>query len=380
MADVSVRLKGVRKTFGPLTAVDGIDLTVARGEFLTLLGPSGCGKTTTLNMIAGFVLPDSGAIYLADKPIDDLPPFRRDIGLVFQDYALFPHMTVEQNVAFGLRMRKVERSEITRRVKEALDLVKLPGLGDRRPLELSGGQRQRVALARALVIRPTVLLLDEPLSNLDLKLREEMRLEITSLQRRLGITTILVTHDQGEALVVSDRVAVMNKGQIEQIAPPVNIYERPASRFVADFIGTMNFVRGEAGADAADGASCPVKTAHGVILAAAPRKVSRGQPVLLAVRPERTRLSAHKPVEDGGLAIPSRVMQQVYLGARIELHLAVPPTGRCIVDIPNDGSQAPPAVGDEAHLVVASKDCCVFNDTSGIGPEASVFVQGEHPA
>ena len=200
MAEPAVELKGIRKLFQGHAAVDGIDLVVAPGEFLTLLGPSGCGKTTTLNMIAGFLHPEEGSIRLGGRSVEAEPPFRRDIGLVFQDYALFPHMSVAQNVAFGLRMRKVPKPQIERRVTEALELVQLGHLGARLPLQLSGGQRQRVALARALVIRPTVLLLDEPLSNLDLKLREEMRLEISKLQRLLNITTILVTHDQGEAL------------------------------------------------------------------------------------------------------------------------------------------------------------------------------------
>jgi putative spermidine/putrescine transport system ATP-binding protein len=236
-----LRLAGITKRYGAVTAVDGVDLEVRDGEFLTLLGPSGCGKTTTLGLIAGFFPPSAGEIYLKGRPVAGLPPFKRDIGVVFQDYALFPHMTAGENVAFGLRMRNVERAEMDARVKEALDLVQLRGLGERRPLELSGGQRQRVALARALVIRPAVLLLDEPLSNLDLKLREEMRVEIAGLQRRLGITTVFVTHDQGEALVMSDRIAVMNAGRIEQLGRPAEIYERPATRFVAQFIGRMNF-------------------------------------------------------------------------------------------------------------------------------------------
>jgi len=240
VADPALRLSGIEKHYGGTVAVAGIDLDVAEGEFVTLLGPSGCGKTTTLGLIAGFFPPTAGEIYLKGKPVADLPSFKRDIGVVFQDYALFPHMTVAENVAFGLRMRKVASADTARRVKDALDLVKLGGFGERRPLQMSGGQRQRVALARALVINPTVLLLDEPLSNLDLKLREEMRIEIVSIQRRLGITTVFVTHDQGEALVMSDRIAVMNHGRIEQIGDPSAIYEAPATRFVAEFIGRMN--------------------------------------------------------------------------------------------------------------------------------------------
>ncbi len=243
MAEPALQLAALTKCFGATRAVDAIDLTVAPGEFVTLLGPSGCGKTTTLNMIAGFIVPDAGSIRLQDRPVEALPPFRRNLGLVFQDYALFPHMSVAENVGFGLRMRRIPRDDIARRVKEALDLVQLNGLDDRRPLQLSGGQRQRVALARALVIQPAMLLLDEPLSNLDLKLREEMRLEISALQRRLGIATVFVTHDQGEALTMSDRIAVMRDGRIEQIGTPGDIYERPATRFVAGFIGTANLIK-----------------------------------------------------------------------------------------------------------------------------------------
>lgn len=234
MAEPALRLVGIEKRYATTIAVAGIDLDVNEGEFVTLLGPSGCGKTTTLGLIAGFFPPTAGEIYLKGKPVADLPSFRRDIGVVFQDYALFPHMSAAENVAFGLRMRKVSAIEIAKRVTDALDLVQLAGLGERRPLQMSGGQRQRVALARALVINPAVLLLDEPLSNLDLKLREEMRVEIAAIQRRLGITTVFVTHDQSEALVMSNRIAVMNAGRIEQIGDPSDIYERPATRFVAE--------------------------------------------------------------------------------------------------------------------------------------------------
>ena len=213
MVESALQLSGLVKRFGQHAAVAGVDLAVAPGEFVTLLGPSGCGKTTTLNLIAGFLTPDEGHITLAGKQVESLPPFKRDLGLVFQDYALFPHMSVADNVAFGLKMRGVASGEIATRVREALSLVQLDGYEARKPLQLSGGQRQRVALARALVIRPAMLLLDEPLSNLDLKLREEMRIEISAVQRRLGIATVFVTHDQGEALTMSDRIAVMRAGK-----------------------------------------------------------------------------------------------------------------------------------------------------------------------
>ena len=303
MSEPALRLAGIEKCYGATVAVAGVDLEVREGEFLTLLGPSGCGKTTTLGLIAGFFAPSAGEIFLKGRPVAGLPSFKRDIGVVFQDYALFPHMTAGQNVAFGLKMRKTAPDEIGQRVKEALDLVQLRGLAERRPLELSGGQRQRVALARALVIRPAVLLLDEPLSNLDLKLREEMRVEIAGIQRRLGITTVFVTHDQGEALVMSDRIAVMNAGRIEQIGRPAEIYEKPASRFVAEFIGRMNFFQ------------------------------ANGKTV--AIRPERARLSREQP--SSGFARQGTVRNVLYLGATLEYHLDLQGE-RALVEAPNDGA------------------------------------------
>ncbi len=350
MAEPAVALRGVVKRFGQNTVVDGIDLDVAQGEFLTLLGPSGCGKTTTLNMIAGFLHPEAGAIRLAGRDVAALPPFRRDIGIVFQDYALFPHMTVAQNVAFGLRMRKAGKAEIARRVAEALELVKLGGLGERRPQAMSGGQRQRVALARALVIRPTVLLLDEPLSNLDLKLREEMRLEITELQRRTGVTTILVTHDQSEALVMSHRVAVMNRGRIEQVGPARAIYERPETRFVAAFIGSMNMVPAVA---AGPGAVTRSGTTLAVV---APQPLAVAAPALLAFRPERCRLAA---AGGPGLALAGTVAQLVYLGTHTQLHARLGDGTICMADV-NDPRAPLPAVGEAVTLHVAAEDCLAY--------------------
>jgi putative spermidine/putrescine transport system ATP-binding protein len=235
-----IRLRGLVKRYGGLAAVDGIDLDVARGEFFTLLGPSGSGKTTTLRMIAGFELPDAGTVELAGADVSDLPPFERDVNTVFQDYALFPHLGVADNVGYGLRVRKVPREERRRRVGEALEMVRLPGLGGRRPAQLSGGQRQRVALARAIVNRPQVLLLDEPLGALDLKLRQEMQVELKRIQQEVGITFVYVTHDQEEALTMSDRLAVFNHGRIEQVGAPAEVYERPDSEFIAGFVGVSN--------------------------------------------------------------------------------------------------------------------------------------------
>ena len=241
-----VRLDHVTKRFGPVTAVEDVTLDVHPGEFLTLLGPSGSGKTTCLRMIAGFERPTEGRVELSGRDVTDVPPFDREVNTVFQDYALFPHMSVEQNVGYGLLVRKVGKAERRRRVAEALESVRLPEYGARRPAELSGGQRQRVALARALVNRPQVLLLDEPLAALDRKLREQMQMELKNLQREVGITFVLVTHDQDEALSMSERVVVFDRGRIQQIGSPIEVYERPQNTFVADFIGTSNLVEGDA--------------------------------------------------------------------------------------------------------------------------------------
>jgi putative spermidine/putrescine transport system ATP-binding protein len=240
--DSAVRLAGIRKSYGDVVAVDGVDLEIEQGEFFTLLGPSGSGKTTTLRLIAGFERPDEGRIELAGRDVSDVPPYARDVNTVFQDYALFPHMTVAENVAYGLRVKGVPRREREPRVEDVLERMRLPGLGKRRPAQLSGGQRQRVALARALVNRPEVLLLDEPLGALDLKLRQEMQLFLKSLQQDLGITFVYVTHDQDEALTMSDRLAVFNEGRIEQLGTPAEVYERPRNAFVAGFVGVSNVI------------------------------------------------------------------------------------------------------------------------------------------
>jgi putative spermidine/putrescine transport system ATP-binding protein len=238
----TIGLRGLAKTYGDVVAVAGIDLEIASGEFFTMLGPSGSGKTTTLRMIAGFEEPDAGTVELGGRKVDSLPPYERDVNTVFQDYALFPHMTVTRNVEYGLRVKRVEAEERRRRAAEALELVRLGGYGERKPEELSGGQRQRVALARALVNRPGVLLLDEPLGALDLKLREQMQIELQSIQNEVGITFVYVTHDQEEALTMSDRIAVFNEGCIEQVGTPADVYERPANAFVADFVGVSNVI------------------------------------------------------------------------------------------------------------------------------------------
>jgi putative spermidine/putrescine transport system ATP-binding protein len=238
----AVRLEAVRKAYGDVVAVDGVDLEIVQGEFFTLLGPSGSGKTTTLRVIAGFERPDAGRIELGGRDVSDVPPYARDVNTVFQDYALFPHMTVAENVAYGLRVKGVSRRERQSRVESVLERMRLPGLGGRKPVQLSGGQRQRVALARALVNRPEVLLLDEPLGALDLKLRQEMQIFLKELQRELAITFVYVTHDQEEALTMSDRLAVFNEGRIEQLGTPADVYEHPQTEFVAGFVGVSNVV------------------------------------------------------------------------------------------------------------------------------------------
>jgi len=237
-----VRLSGLTKRYGDVIAVDGVDLEISRGEFFTLLGPSGSGKTTTLRMIAGFEVPDAGTVELAGRDVRDQPPYDREVNTVFQDYALFPHMTVGENIEYGLRVKKVAKEERTRRRAEALDMVRLAGLDDRRPGELSGGQRQRVALARAIVNRPRVLLLDEPLGALDLKLREQMQVELKTIQSDVAITFVYVTHDQDEALTMSDRIAVFEDGRVEQVGTPAQIYEQPKTAFVAGFVGVSNLL------------------------------------------------------------------------------------------------------------------------------------------
>lgn len=291
-----VVLDKVRKSYGGTVAVAGVDLKLARGEFVTLLGPSGCGKTTCLRMVAGFVAPDAGRIIIAGRDVTSVPPYRRNTGMVFQSYALFPHKTVAANVAFGLKVRRIARAEMDARTTEALRLVRLEHLADRYPSELSGGQRQRVALARAVVIRPQVLLLDEPLGALDLKLREELQVEIKRVQSMLEITTLFVTHDQGEALGMSDRVAVMRDGEIVQIDTPHALYERPNSRYVANFVGRTNLI--EVAVQSRDGnGGYRVQSCHGP---AATFEVAGqrhgaftiGERCLLAARPEHVSIGA----------------------------------------------------------------------------------------
>ena len=309
-----IEISHVTKRFTEFTAVDDADFSIAEGEFFSMLGPSGCGKTTTLRMIAGFEEPTSGQILLHGRDMVGVPPFRRDVNMVFQQYALFPHMDVFENVAFGLRRKKVDKGEIRRRVAEALSLVELEGREKRKPRQLSGGQQQRVALARALVNRPRALLLDEPLGALDLKLRQAMQLELKRIQREVGITFVYVTHDQEEALTMSDRLVVMNAGRIEQFGSPRELYEHPATRFVANFIGTSNILTGRLERRGDTWALAGLGPDERVLVADAGDAQS-GQEVELAVRPEKMILrSEQDPPSSGHCALRARVTEVVYLG------------------------------------------------------------------
>ena len=348
-----LQLDGLAKRFGDFHAVDGLSLSIEKGEFLSLLGPSGCGKTTTLQMVAGFVDPSRGRILLDGQDITALRPEKRGMGVVFQSYALFPHMTVAENVGFGLEMRKVPRAERDKRVAETLELVRLGGLGQRHPKALSGGQRQRVALARALAIRPAVLLLDEPMSNLDAKLREEMHIELRAIQRHLGITTILVTHDQVEAMTMSDRVAVMHGGRIVQLGTPFDAYERPQSAFASTFLGQTNTVA--ASVVATHERCCEVALVPAAGGSAPGRRMfvpHEGQRyagrVDVYLRPERIR------VEEAGQGIEGRVATRVFLGSHwmLEIDSAL---GRLRVSQPNVGT-VPPAEGTAVGLLWTDDD------------------------
>ncbi len=341
-----VELSGLTKRYGETLAVADVSLRVEEGEFFSLLGPSGCGKTTTLRMIAGFVRPNEGQVFIGGEDMTLLPPERRGIGIVFQNYAIFPHMTVFDNIAFGLKMRKVPKREIRGRVGKALEQVNLDGYERRYQRELSGGEQQRVALARVLITEPKILLLDEPLSALDKKLREEMKYWIKELQQSLGITTVYVTHDQGEALTMSDRIAVMNRARVVQIGAPDTIYEHPADRFVTDFIGESNIL--EARVAAVDADVCRI--AVGRVELAAPRRdgIEAGQPVGFVVRPERVLIGAAAEAA-GGTTATATVVDRSYQGAIIRYRMRL--EGQEIVaEVPNRPDQ--PDLADGAETLI----------------------------
>jgi spermidine/putrescine transport system ATP-binding protein len=346
---VAVEARNVTKVFGSgvesVRALDDVSVTIRENEFFTLLGPSGCGKTTLLRLIAGFELPTSGEILLGGQPVEHLPPYARPVNTVFQNYALFPHMTVAQNIAFGLEMRRIGKREIDATVNEMLGLVKMTGLGGRRPAQLSGGQQQRVALARALANHPKVLLLDEPLSALDLKLRQGMRSELKNLQKTTGITFVFVTHDQEEALTMSDRIAVMSHGRIQQLGAPLEIYEQPVNRFVADFIGDTNFVTATIDGQAGNFVRC--HCAGGLEFLVAPvAGAASGATVTLALRPEKI---TPRP---GGSA--GKVEQTVYIGTDTNYEVRLADNTRLNVRVPNALSgQAHFAIGDSIGIDVS---------------------------
>jgi spermidine/putrescine transport system ATP-binding protein len=324
----AITLQGVSKRFESVTAVDDVSLEVRSGEFFSLLGPSGCGKTTSLRMIAGFVRPDAGRILIGDADVTETPPHRRPVNTVFQSYALFPHLSVEQNVAFGLRFSNVPKDEGRRRVSEVLELVRLGGYGERRPHQLSGGQQQRVALARALVLSPTVLLLDEPLGALDAKLRRELQVELKSIQREIGITFLYVTHDQEEALTMSDRLAVMTRGKVEQLGTPREVYEHPSTAFVADFLGVSNLMRAHViGGERVD--------VGGIALTARRGDAKATGVVRLTIRPERVRIEP--PGTVGENRVPATIERFVYLGSTTQVFVVLPGGDRVQALVANSG-------------------------------------------
>jgi spermidine/putrescine ABC transporter ATP-binding subunit len=316
-----IALRNLTKRFGNVLAVDGIDLEIKEGEFFALLGPSGCGKTTLLRMIAGFETPTSGEIYLDDLSMSAVPPNRRPVNMVFQNYAIFPHLNVGENIAYGLRRLRLSRAELDRRVQEALALIQLPEFAERRSDELSGGQRQRVALARALVLQPKALLLDEPLGALDKKLRGQMQIELRALQKRVGITFVFVTHDQEEALSMSDRIAVMSEGSVLQIDTPMRLYERPTSRAVADFIGTINIFDGQV--RSIDKDSIVVDAGPvGMVRAKGDTAVAINAEVLVAIRPEKLRVLSTPPsVREN--TVSGYIQASAYLGDRSHFHVRI---------------------------------------------------------
>jgi putative spermidine/putrescine transport system ATP-binding protein len=360
-------MRGIRKRFGEFTAVDGVDLEVRRGEFITLLGPSGSGKTTTLRMIAGFLTQDEGSIEIAGEEMRQVPPYRRDVGMVFQNYALFPHMTAAQNVAFPLQMRNIPRPEQKQRVAEALELVKLGLFGDRYPRQLSGGQQQRIALARAIVFRPRLLLMDEPLGALDKKLREALQLEILRISRRLKATVIYVTHDQEEALVMSDRIAIFDRGRIQQLGTGEDLYERPSSIFVANFVGESNMLRGRLERDG-DGTwlqrgEWRWRIDPGTAGAA---DVSDGDPAALVVRPENLRVVAVDTPRDGSNGVEAAVTEVLYLGPTRKIELALADGVAAVVREPA-GTAGDWRPGDRVRLEWAVERAVVVPDPAPPG-------------
>jgi len=374
MDQFAVEMRDVMKRFpnpggGEITAVDHVTIKIQNGEFFSLLGPSGCGKTTSLRMIAGFEWPTSGEIVIQDRAMGRTPPYLRPVNTVFQSYALFQHMTIAQNVSFGLEMEHLSKPEIDKRVQAALEMVQLPGMGKRKPRQLSGGQQQRVALARALVKRPAVLLLDEPLGALDLKLRKEMQLELKALQEQVGITFIYVTHDQEEALTMSDRIAVMDKGKALQIGAPVEIYERPNCRFVADFIGETNFLSGRVKELEAGRVTVSLNNLDREMVGLPQGELHNGQAVVISIRPEKIRM-VQDPVMSIGVTknspncFPVRVITSAYIGSDTRVIVEFASGARMKVWEQNHISSLDPQAyhfdGEEAWLFVPPENSLVM--------------------
>jgi putative spermidine/putrescine transport system ATP-binding protein len=356
----AVRFENVQKSYdGETLVIEDLNLDIARGEFLTMLGPSGSGKTTTLMMLAGFEPATHGEIFLNDKPINNVPPHKRDIGMVFQNYALFPHMTVAENLAFPLSVRKLPRAEIDAKVERALAMVELPDFGNRRPAQLSGGQQQRVAVARALVFEPQLILMDEPLGALDKQLREQMQYEIKHIHDNLGVTVVYVTHDQSEALTMADRIAVFNEGRIQQLSTPDDLYEKPANSFVAQFIGENNRLNGKI--TDIQGGECRVELDGGGSVLAQPVNVSgEGAQVTLSIRPERVVLAADANGDTPNL-LPGRIEELIYLGDHIRVRMTVAGNDGFIVKLRNDGGRRPPQVGAEVKVGWQPADCSALD-------------------
>jgi spermidine/putrescine transport system ATP-binding protein len=351
MPDVDVRLEGVTKRFGEVKAVDDLHLEIQQGEFFSLLGPSGCGKTTTLRMIGGFEEPSAGAISLGGSDVTNLPPYRRNVNTVFQSYALFPHLSIFENIAFGLRRKKVDKPEVQRRVKESLDLVDLPGFDTRKPTQLSGGQQQRVALARALVNRPRLLLLDEPLGALDLKLRKQMQLELKRIQQEVGITFLYVSHDQEEAMTMSNRLAVMRHGRIEQLDVPERMYESPATEFVAGFLGASNLLEGQILDRSGELASIGVAGGSTVRVPTA-RLDGQGPTVKVGVRPEKIKLEADQgEVPAGWNCVRGTLRVSTFVGVSHQYTVNGPADSTLTVYAQNLGAEQAPREGESVRLL-----------------------------
>ncbi|MEM7444106.1 MAG: ABC transporter ATP-binding protein [Pseudomonadota bacterium] len=346
MAEIDVELLNVTKRWGNFVAVDNISLQVEKGAFCSLLGPSGCGKTTVMRMISGFESPTEGTVRIAGEDMGGRKPFKRPTNLVFQHHALFPHLTVAENIAFGLKIKKLPREDIQKRVTRMLELVQLPALGDRKISQLSGGQRQRIAIARALVNEPTVLLLDEPLSALDLKLREQMQLELKRIQNEIGTTFVFVTHDQKEAITMSDVIAVINKGVVEQMASSSDIYERPATEFVAGFIGETNLLKGNI--SAANGNAASLMCEGEEIRVKLDRALPEGTPISVSIRPERIALN---PVaQDDANTYEATVRDAIYQGSVVHYRIVTAKGLELGVDITNSGRQVLAGIGDKVKI------------------------------